>query len=183
MSDPADNSALEALISGRPSSKGQRRFIWLAVAAALVALAVLTLRFLGGQETSYLSEPVARGSFEPHLALTGVLYPTQETDIGMPFAGTIAEVAVKENERVSEGQVLARVDPADSGAQITGIEAGMVTARAEITSAETARAQAASSLAPLLMDEVILIRGRVTSAQADLGDIERFQDRFERRSG
>src|SRR3989344_1453709 len=43
--------------------------------------------------------------------------------------------------------------------------------------------QAASSLAPLLMDEVILIRGRVTSAQADLGDIERFQDRFERRSG
>lgn len=147
MSDPASHSALDNLISGRPSSTGQRRFIWLAIVAALAVLTVLTVRFLTGHDTSYLSEPVVRGSFEPRLTLGGVLYPTQETDIGVPFAGTIAEVSVKENERVREGQVLARIDPADTGSQIAGIEAGMTTARAEIASAQKARDQAAVSLA------------------------------------
>lgn len=147
MSDPARNTALDTLISGRPSSKGQRRLIWLLVVVAVLALAVLTVRFLTGHDTSYLSEPVVRDSFEPRLTLSGMLYPTEETDIGMPFAGTIAEVSVKENERVAKGQVLARVEPADSGEQIAGIEAGLGTARAEITSAQTARNQAASALA------------------------------------
>lgn len=147
MSDPTDNRTLEDLISGRPTSHGQRRFIWLAVVAALAALTVLTVRFLTGHDTSYLAEPVTRGTIEPRLILGGMLGPTQETDIGVPIAGTVTEVAVTENQRVTEGQVLARIDPVDAGTQIAGIEAGMTTARAEIASAQTARNQAASSLA------------------------------------
>lgn len=149
MSDPAHHSPLEDLIAGRPSSTGMRRVMWLAVIVAVIALAVLMLRFLTGHDTSYLAEPVVRGSLAPRLALGGDLYAPEEIDVGMPFAGTILEVSVQENARVSAGDPLARIDPADLGAQISETRAGVDSARAAFTSAQATRDEAQSRLAKI----------------------------------
>ena len=147
MSKPAGHTPLDDLISGRPASTRQRRIIWIVVFVALIALAVLTLRFLTGHDTSYISQPAVRGDLEPRLSIGGVLYPTRETDVGMPFAGTVAEVYVREGTKVAAGQQLARIDPADARLAMAETQAGVQSARAAIESASAVRDQAVARLA------------------------------------
>lgn len=164
MNDPADSSPLEDLISGRPSSARQRRIMWIVVMAAFVALAVLLLRFLTGHDSSYISERVTRGNLEPRLMLGGEIYSADTVDVGMPFAGTVAQVLVTEGARVEQGQPLARIDASDTRLVFQEGQAAITAARADIKSASASRAQADAKLARI-EDVYRRSKGRVPSRQ------------------
>lgn len=164
MNDPAGSSPLEDLISGRPSSARQRRIMWIVVIAAFIALAVLVLRFLTGHDSSYVSERVMRGNLEPRLILGGEIYPADAVEVGMPFAGIVADVLVEEGAGVKEGQPLARIDASDTQLAVREGKAGLAAVRAEMTSASASREEANAKLARI-EDVYRRSKGRVPSRQ------------------
>ena len=59
---------------------------------------------------AYLTAPIARGDLVVTVTATGTVEPTNLVEISSELSGTVREVLVDNNEHVSVGQVLARLD-------------------------------------------------------------------------
>jgi RND family efflux transporter MFP subunit len=75
------------------------------------------------------SAVVAQSAGEGRLAVSGTVRVQRETALAFNTGGRIAAINVREGDRVSKGQVLARLDP-------TGLDAALTSARAEVERAE-----------------------------------------------
>ncbi|HWS75465.1 MAG TPA: efflux RND transporter periplasmic adaptor subunit [Quisquiliibacterium sp.] len=77
------------------------------------------------------------------LRLPGELRPRVETAYGFRVGGKIAQRFVSVGDRIEAGQLLARLDPADTAPVLAGAEAGLAAARtdARLAAAELARQQ------------------------------------------
>ena len=122
---------------------GNRRpkyFRWVAAALALLAVIVgyrlLTARSQN-QLPLYETEPVTRGTLRVAVSATGNLAPTNKIEIGCEQSGTIETVMVQENDRVTKGQVLARLDVSKLQDQITKSQAALSSYQARLAQAET----------------------------------------------
>jgi membrane fusion protein, multidrug efflux system len=75
---------------------------------------------------------VQREALERTLPLTGTLRPLVEAEVRAKAAGQLLEVTVREGEPVKEGQLLARIDPAELRARVAGREAEQAAARSQL---------------------------------------------------
>lgn len=75
------------------------------------------------------------------LPLTGSLTPFNEATVKAKVAGELVEVAVREGERVKQGQVLARVDITEVQARVAARQAEVEAARAQLVWAAKNRDQ------------------------------------------
>lgn len=85
------------------------------------------LEFLPSDLYTVKQEPLERT-----LPITGTLRPLLEAEVRSKVAGQLVEVAVREGERVEEGQVLARIDPAELRARVAGRSAEVEAARSQL---------------------------------------------------
>lgn len=145
MNQPASTSAstLRQILAGnRPPAPGGRRR-WLIAGALALLLAVAALVLLrGGNPPSgqFISEPATRGELVVSALASGTLQPTKSVDVGSELSGTLAEVLVQENDQVSKGQLLARLDTAK-------LEDAVAKSRAAVAVAEASVAEAGATLA------------------------------------
>ena len=82
-----------------------------------------------GPAIAFNSAAVTKGDVIQAVTATGDLQPVVEVDVSSQISGLLTEVLVDFNDRVSEGDVLARIDPAT-------FESRLVSARAELANAE-----------------------------------------------
>ncbi|WP_323033896.1 efflux RND transporter periplasmic adaptor subunit [Paracoccus sp. (in: a-proteobacteria)] len=73
------------------------------------------------------------------VALTGTIHAKDSVDIGFRLGGRVTEVLVREGDRVTQGQALARTDPLQQ-------EQALHVAQAGVASSEAAEAQASQAL-------------------------------------
>ncbi|MGI8561261.1 MAG: efflux RND transporter periplasmic adaptor subunit [Luteimonas sp.] len=111
--------------------------------AAVVALAVLTLWLWSRKEGddsegNWRTVAVERGDIRVAISATGTLSATSTVVIGSQISGQVTEVLVDFNDRVQEGQVIARIDPSSFDAQIAQGDAQVASARASLRQAEAA---------------------------------------------
>lgn len=112
---------------------------------------------------------VAKGDVVREVVSPGVVEPVSEqVALGFELPGHIAEVRVEEGERVSEGQVLARLDDRMAKARVARAEAALAAARARrdailhgARSEEIKAAQAEAEAAKAAAWEREQSRGRV----------------------
>lgn len=90
-------------------------------------------------------------------ALTGTIHAKDSVDIGFRLGGRVVEVLVREGDRVSQGQPLARTDPLQQ-------EQALRVAEAAVASGEAAEAQADQALQRA---DAMLKRGVGTRAALD----------------
>jgi HlyD family secretion protein len=116
------------------------RLRWIAFALTLV-LVVLFLLLPGGgqQQGQYLTEEAVTDNLVVTITASGTLQPTRSVDVGSELSGTLVEVLANDNDRVTKGQVLARLDTsklqdavAKSRAAVIQMEATVVEARANL---------------------------------------------------
>ncbi len=109
--------------------------------------------------------------------LTGTIRARREADLGFRAGGRIAERLVNLGDRVSPGQPLARLDPADLALSLRSAEADLAAARAQYTQAandaqRSAILLAAGHVAAAFNDQRVAASRaaaeRVTSAEAAL---------------
>ena len=129
---------------GLEKPSGKRKWIKLLIAGiAIAAIALILLTILSARRQpaiQYTTEPVKIGSITETVGATGALQPRDQVDVGTEISGTVKEVLVDYNDRVTTGQVMARLDPIklntwvlQSRAALDAAEAGLRQAKATVT--------------------------------------------------
>jgi HlyD family secretion protein len=102
------------------------------IVAALAALAG-TAWWLWGQKAeavAFRTAEVAREDVRQVVSATGTLEAVQTVEVGAQVSGIVAELGADFNDRVTAGQVLARIDPALLEADVASAAARLAEARA-----------------------------------------------------
>lgn len=128
----------------------RRRLPWIGAGLLLVAAAVLVWRWSAGEVTArYQTQPLSRGDLRVNVSATGTLAPTNTVDVGIEVSGTIASVDVDYNDRVTVGQVLARLDTSKLQAQVLQSQAALEAAKAQVLQARASVLETRASLSRL----------------------------------
>jgi HlyD family secretion protein len=125
--------------TGVNSSRNMRRIgvpLVVAVATALVAVWFWKSHGAAAADSGYRTAPVERGDIRVVISATGTLSAISTVDVGSQISGLVTEVLADFNDHVSEGQVLARIDPSTYEAQINQGSAAVASARANFASAQ-----------------------------------------------
>lgn len=128
--------------------KSRRTLRLIAAATALAAVIFVTVAWFGGGDSSnrYRTQTVARGDLVSIVTATGNLQPTNQVDIGIEVSGLVSTVEVDFNDRVTAGQVLARLDPAKLNSQVLRSRAALESAKAKFEQAKATVAEARSAM-------------------------------------
>jgi len=128
----------------------------LAVTAAVAAIAVVMLLVVlrqtasGTQKGHYISEEAITGNLLVIISANGTLQPTRSVDVGSELSGTIEAVFVNENDRVTKGQALARLDTSKLQDQVLKSRAAVAAADATVAQIEATVAESRAHLNRLL---------------------------------
>lgn len=114
------------------------KWLLIALVVAIVFILILFVYF------SYLHQPslkfdstkVQRGNVKSTISASGSLSPMNKVEIGSVISGLVLEVLVEENDRVTQGQVLARINPETINQQIARYEAQLASAKAQLRASE-----------------------------------------------
>jgi HlyD family secretion protein len=166
MSDTTQSTPqdLEEFLGTAKKPFWKRRKVW--IPALVILLALVAWSVLGGEETgpNYITEGVETRSLDLVVTATGNLRPTNQVEVGSEVSGRIDAVLVDVNDRVAQGQVLARINTDVIDDQITQQRANLAASRAQV---EQARATLDVDRAQLerLQEVFRLSDGRVPSQQ------------------
>jgi HlyD family secretion protein len=117
---------------------------------------------------TYTTVTIKRGDVATTVTATGTLQPTTKVDIGSELSGTISQVLVDYNARVTKGQVLAVLDTRKLTDQMAQGRANLQNAQAKEAQARTDVEQAQINLARL--EKVAQLSGGKLPAGSELDD-------------
>jgi HlyD family secretion protein len=100
--------------------------------AAAVSYQPLREQWKQHYRPSYQEEAISRGRIVYHVNSTGTVQPVLSVHIGSFASGPIDQLHVDFNQRVTKGQLLARIDPRLYQANVLRDEAGLITKQAEV---------------------------------------------------
>ena len=124
----------------------------------LLAILLLSRCFAGSAEAGYATEEVRRGDLTVTISATGNLLPTNQVEIGSEQSGLITDVYVDNNDQVTKGQPLARLDTSRLRDTIIQNEAALAAVQAQVAQANATAVQARANLARL--EQVWRVSGR-----------------------
>ena len=107
---------------------------------------------------------IKKGQIEAVYTITGALVPARVADISTQLTGKVSEVKIKESDRVTEGQVLARLDDTQLNAQLSQAEAGY---QGSMDSREQAKINLDNAAAALARTKALYAEGAVAKVQLD----------------
>jgi HlyD family secretion protein len=163
-SSPADLDTFLGVEAERPWWK---RPVWIAAAVGLVlALLLLSRLFAGEAEAGYATAEVERGALTVTVSATGNLQPTNKVEVGSEQSGLVTDVYVENNDRVTRGQPLARLDTSRLRDMIVQNQAALASAQAQVATAEASAVQARANLNRL--EEVYRLSGGKVPSQTEL---------------
>jgi len=136
----------------------------------IVGLALVGLVLVGliARDT-FLAKPAAatvrlgtatRGTVASVVSGTGSLEPAGRMNVNFRVAGQLSEVDVKVGDRVTTGQVLARIDPAVQQANLSQAQASLASAQANLQSVQT----------PLTWAQLTQLQHQLSNAQQNYND-------------
>lgn len=148
-SQARQGAALQQLLDAHSGGGFSRRWLWLAGALIVIAVAIwLFLR--AGEDTAaprYATEVATVGTLVVKVSTTGNLQPTNTVDVGSELSGIIEQVHVDDNDAVKKGQVLARLDLSRLRDAVAKSRASLAAAEAQVLQAQATVAEARATLA------------------------------------
>ncbi|AKH20976.1 RND transporter [Sedimenticola thiotaurini] len=136
---PAGSGIRQTLGVDQPPGLQRSAVKWLLLTAVLAVIAVTAWQlFANGESQSvhYKTADVSRGSLNITVTATGTLEPVNQVEVGSEISGTINAVLVDFNDRVKQGQVLARMNTDQLQAKVDQAEASLKLARAQVKQSE-----------------------------------------------
>lgn len=172
---PADGQKLDDFL-GAPATRPWWRRPTFIVGAIVIVVALLLLSrcFAGEAEGGYATQKVRRGDLQVTVSATGNLQPTNQVEVGSEQSGLITQVFVDNNDRVTQGQPLARLDTSRLQDAVTQAQAGLASAQAQVATAQATAAQARATLAR--QEEVYRVSGGRVPSETEL-DAARAENR------
>jgi HlyD family secretion protein len=146
--------------------------VLLAAAGTLLSYAVMGDR---SEEVQYFASEVTRGAIQNTVTATGHVEAVVNVQVGSQVTGQIQSLYADFNSLVTEGQLLARLDPRNLETQFENTRANLVSSRARI---KTAQADLTNSEASLASAKANLVPARVELEKAEI-DLGRANELFE----
>lgn len=114
-----------------------KRRSWILIAAGLVLAGTAGFYSLkrGDGEVKWRTAPIEQGDLRQRISATGTLSALVQVNVGTQVSGTIADLFVDYNSKVTKGQAIAQIDP-------TLFQAAVEDALASLSKAETAAGDA-----------------------------------------
>lgn len=136
--------------SSRWFGRLRRLFFWLLLVCAIAAVAWYAVGKTSAKTPlHYVTQPASTGDLKLKVTATGNLEPTNQVDVGSEISGLIESVETDADQRVSAGQVLARVNTSKLQAQELQLQAGLQAAQAKLLQTQATLAETQSQLARL----------------------------------
>ena len=135
---PSVADAELAKIIGSEPARGRFKVLrWLVALAGFAGLAAGGWVYFHSRAAiqatpQFQTEPLSRGNLRVTVSATGKLAPVNQVDVGSELSGTIEAVLVDDNDRLSKGQVLARLDIAKLRDQSAKSRAALASAEAKV---------------------------------------------------
>jgi HlyD family secretion protein len=129
-----------------------RHLRWIGVPVVILLGIVAYVSLRSGDHSQaplYETETASRGNLVVTVSATGTLEPTNQVDVGSELSGLIEVVLAEENDRVTQGQVLARLDIAKLTDEITKSQATLASAEAKVLQGTATAKEARANLARL----------------------------------
>ncbi len=124
-----------------------KRWIILIVILGLAVFAVSAFRNKEGQDRpKYETQQSKKGNLTIIVTATGTLQPTNEVEVGSEESGIVESVDADYNDKVTIGQVLAKLDTSRLDAQITQSKASLEAAKANVLQAQATLSETNSKL-------------------------------------
>jgi HlyD family secretion protein len=142
-------AALDLDPKGLKRRRTRRRWFYLLVLSAAVAIAA-GIYFWTVQPSTRITYTTAPGELTDitvEVSATGILQPLTQVEISSELSGVVRTVAVRENEHVIKGQMLAELDTTRLAAQVERAEASVNASQARVRDAETTLDEAERALA------------------------------------
>jgi HlyD family secretion protein len=114
---------------------------------------------------------VKQQDIETRISLDGQIAPLQESTLSTPESGTVAAVLVNEGDRVSQGQLLAKLDDSQLVAQLAASRAAVAEAQAHLTGSAVQApisSQGYSSSVATAEENLAAAQNRIRTAEAAL---------------
>ena len=128
---PCDDTTPDFLETGR----SRRGWLWAFLVLVLAVAVALYVLFPGGGEGEggrYLTENAVVGNLTVSISASGTLQPTRSVDVGSELSGTLEAVLAEENDEVTKGQVIARLDTAKLRDAVAKSKAALAAAEAVV---------------------------------------------------
>lgn len=161
-----------------PNRKSHWPKIIIAVVLLVVAVAAYKMFSGGEKEVTYETEKIAQDTVLAYVSATGAIESTTTVTVGSQVSGPVSEVLVDFNSPVTQGQILAKIDPsefmarqAQAQANFQSALAGLTTAQANLVGQDAAvqQAQVAISTAQVNLEQT---QGSVDAASAGVANAE-----------
>jgi HlyD family secretion protein len=122
----------------------RRKIIPLITSVGLLVGGYFGYRWYKGEPTplTYTTQAVSRGDVIQAVTASGTLSPVVKVDVGSQVSGRIQELLVDYNDKVTAGQVIARIDPETVKSAVQQANARVVSARADLAKAKATAANA-----------------------------------------
>ncbi|HKQ38444.1 MAG TPA: efflux RND transporter periplasmic adaptor subunit [Verrucomicrobiae bacterium] len=120
----------------------KRKTTWLKWVLALLAIAAAGAGWRwyadrpDDSDVEYRKSPVAKGDIVQSVTANGQITPVKNVQVGSQISGIIKELYSDFNERVTNGQVVAQIDPSTYQQNLTLAEAELANAKASLEFAE-----------------------------------------------
>ncbi len=150
----------------KPKPWYRRPVILIAVAAALLALWLLSRLFGGTASVAYTTEPARREDLTVTVSATGNLQPTNQVTVGSEQSGLVEAVYVDNNDRVTKGQPLARLDTSRLNDTLNQAKAALESAASAVVTAQATAQQSETNLRR--QEEVFRLSDGKVPSQAEL---------------
>ncbi len=158
---------LDAFLDRRKPPAWRRLAKWAAIAVGvLLALLLLSRCFRGPPPIHYAQQPVERGDLTVTVSATGNLAPTKQVNVGSEESGLVDAVYVQNNDRVTKGQPLARLDLSRLRDALVQSQASLLAAQATVQQGQATVEQTTANLAR--EEQVFRLSGGKVPSQTEL---------------
>ena len=146
-----NNADLSKILESEKSASGRWKIVVIVGALLLAGAAIFWWRSMAasGDGTAYVTEPIKRGDIRVSVSATGNLEPTNEITVGSELSGTVREVDVDTNDKVTKGQTLAKLDTSKLDQQTESSRATAAAAEARVAQAQATVVESEATLARL----------------------------------
>ena len=152
---------------------------WMLVALAALVIVVLiagTIVMRAGSAVQVVTAPVVQQTLTQSVTASGTVNPQNSISVGTQVSGTISQLDVDYNSKVTKGEVLARIDPSTIQAQLDQADANLAQAQASAdeasanTTAQAAGATAAQTAIPKAQAALTVAQQQLTRDQTLFGE-------------
>jgi HlyD family secretion protein len=171
---------MSTLTLSLPKPLALPRWVYAALAALLIVVLIVgTIVVRSQSAVQVVTAPVVQQTLTQSVTASGTVNPQNSISVGTQESGTISQLDVDYNSKVTKGEVLARIDPSTIQAQLDQADANLAQAQASAaeaganTTAQAAGATAAQTAIPkaqaaltaaqeqLTRDQTLLTQGYV----------------------